>query len=128
MSANDDLLEILKESLDRAGPVSGRRMFGGIGVYFEGTFFAIIDDGAIYFKISDVTRAAFEAERSRPFSYQTKSGETHLTSYWRLPDRLLDDVDELREWAQASIAVAGDAAAEKKRDPTAKSKKKSVGR
>jgi len=124
MSANDDLLEILKEALGRVGTVSGRRMFGGVGVYFDGTFFAIIDDGAIYLKTSDKTRVAFEAERSRPFSYQTKSGETHLTSYWRLPDRLLDDVDELREWAQASVSAAREIAAEKKRKPVAKSKTK----
>ena len=96
MSANDDLLEILKEALERAGDVSGRRMFGGIGVYFDATFFALIDDGAIYFKTSDATRAMFEAEGSRPFSYMTKKGLAELRSYWRLPERLLDETDELR--------------------------------
>ncbi|MBS0233034.1 MAG: TfoX/Sxy family protein [Proteobacteria bacterium] len=120
MSANDDLLEILKEALDRAGIVSGRRMFGGVGVYFDGTFFAIIDDGAIFFKTSAETQLAFEAEGSRPFSYQTKSGETHLTSYWRLPERLLDEVDELREWACASIAASRDAAAKRRKPPITK--------
>ncbi len=122
MSANDDLLEILKESLDRVGAVSARRMFGAVGVYFDGTFFAIIDDGAIFLKTSDETRMAFEAEGSQPFSYQTKSGETHLTSYWRLPERLLDEVDELREWSHASIAAARDAAAKRRKPLITKSK------
>jgi DNA transformation protein and related proteins len=124
MSANDDLLDLLKEALDRGGTVTGKRMFGGVGVYFDGTFFAIIDDGVVYLKTSDKTRASFEVERSRPFSYQTKSGETHLTSYWRLPDRLLDDPDGLREWAQAAVAAAREAAAKKQRKPATKSKAK----
>jgi len=123
MSANDEILQILKDALQRAGSVSGRRMFGGVGVYFDGVFFAIIDDGAIYLKTSETTRPQFEAERSRAFSYMTKNGSAELHSYWLLPERLLDDVDELREWASASVAAARDGAvAKKKRKPTVKSK------
>lgn len=132
-SANDDLLQILKEALDREGFVRGGRMFGGVGVYFDGTFFAIITGGTIYLKTSEGMRTRFEAERSQPFSYQTKTGRMQLTSYWRLPERLLDDVDELRDWARASIDAAREATAAKQRMPTtAKSKtgpkKKSAGR
>lgn len=106
MAANDDLLEILREALSRRGTVSGRRMFGGVGVYFDGTFFAIIDDGVIYFRTSEETRAHFLAEQSCAFSYMTKSGPAQLTSYWRLPERLLDDPDELQVWAISAVAVA----------------------
>lgn len=119
MSANDDLLEILKEALDGVGFVRGGRMFGGVGVYFDGTFFAIITGGTIYLKTSEGMRARFEAERSQPFSYQTKTGRTQLTSYWRLPERLLDEVDELRDWARASIDAAREATAAKQRKPAA---------
>ena len=133
MSANDELLEILKDALGGIGTVSGRRMFGGVGFYFDGTFFAIIDDGTIYLKTSDEARPAFEAEGSRAFSYMTKSGPAELHSYWRLPERLLDDTDELRHWARASIAAARDVPAVKKRKTSAaksgaKSKAKSAKR
>lgn len=108
-------------------------MFGGLGVYFDGTFFAIITGGTIYLKTSEGMRARFEAERSLPFSYQTKTGRTQLTSYWRLPERLLDDIDELRDWARESIDAAREAAAAKSRKSTAikskpAAKKKSPGR
>ncbi|MFA5955831.1 TfoX/Sxy family protein [Hyphomicrobium sp.] len=127
MSANDDLLEILKEALERAGDVSGRRMFGGIGVYFDATFFALIDDGAIYFKTSDATRAMFEAEGSRPFSYMTKKGLAELRSYWRLPERLLDETDELQDWARASVAAAREASRAKAgKSPAKRSKAKAL--
>lgn len=117
-SANDDLLQILKDALEREGFVRGGRMFGGVGVYFDGTFFAIITGGTIYLKTPEGMRARFEAERSQPFSYQTKTGRTQLTSYWRLPERLLDDVDELRDWTRASINAAREFAASKQRKPT----------
>lgn len=113
MSANGELLQILKDALDPDGAVSGRRMFGGVGVYFEGLFFAIIDDGVIFLKTSDETRRSFEAERSRPFSYMTKKGVAVLTTYWRLPDRLLDDTEALRGWLCKSVAAARQAAGAK---------------
>lgn len=128
MSANDDLLEILKDALGRMGVVSGRRMFGGVGVYFDGTFFALIDDGAIYLKTSDETRAKFEAESSHAFSYMTKKGRAELRSYWRLPERLLDELDELQDWARVSVTAAREVvrtkerAAAKKRPPKPRSR------
>lgn len=115
MSANDEILEILKDALSRAGSVRGRCMFGGVGVYLDGIFFAIIDDGAIYLKTSDETRPRFAAEGSRAFSYMTKNGRAELHSYWLLPDRLLDDAEELRDWASGSVAAAKHAASQPKR-------------
>jgi DNA transformation protein len=109
MSANDDLLDILRDALASVGDVTGRRMFGGIGVYFDATFFALIDDGVIYFKVSNASRADFEAERSRPFTYQTKNGPGALHSYWRVPERLMDDPEEMQDWARTAIAAARDA-------------------
>jgi TfoX/Sxy family transcriptional regulator of competence genes len=34
----------------------------------------------------------------------TKNGKRTLTSYWRLPDRLYDDADELAQWARQALA------------------------
>lgn len=136
MSANDGLLAILKDALSRLGTVSGRRMFGGVGVYFDGIFFAIITDGLIYFRVSPATRPAFEAEGSRAFSYATKNGKAELRSYWRLPERLLDDPEELSEWAGSAISAARNVQAEKERKknvkaaraPSAETKPKEKGR
>jgi DNA transformation protein len=115
MSANEGLLEILKDALGRLGTVDGRRMFGGLGVYFDGTFFAIIDDGVLYFRTSEATRPNFEAEHSHAFTYATKNGPAALQSYWRVPERLLDDPDNLRDWANDAVAAAHDVRLAKER-------------
>jgi DNA transformation protein len=120
MSVNDHLLKILKDALGRYGRVSGRRMFGGIGVYCDGFFFAIISDGVIYFRVSDASRPAFAADGSRAFTYMTKEGPRELHSYWQVPERLLDDLDELCEWGRASVAAARDKQREEVRKPRTK--------
>ena len=77
-----------------------RRLFGGAGLYADGVMFAILSKDVIYLKADDGTRAAFEREGCAPFSYQAKGGKRAIMSYWRMPERLYDDPDELAVWAE----------------------------
>jgi DNA transformation protein len=88
------------------GPVSMRRLFGGLGIYADGTMFALASRGAIYLKADDETAAAFEREGMSPFTYRAKDGRRISMSYWRLPDPLYDDPDELAAWARTALSVA----------------------
>jgi DNA transformation protein and related proteins len=97
--------EYLKEVFSAFGPVSVRRMFGGVGVYAEGTMFALVAYGELYLKADEETIPAFRAAGVGPFVYEAK-GRRAVMSYWRLPDRLLDEPDELAEWARAALRVA----------------------
>ena len=80
------------------GPVAVKRMFGGAGIYANGTIFAITVDGVIYLKADGVTVPAFEREGLLPFSYGTGKKRA-VMSYWRVPERLYDDPEELAQWA-----------------------------
>ncbi len=92
------------------GTVSLRRMFGGAGIYAGETMFALVTGGVIYLKADEQTRGAFEEEGLAPFSYSARGETRVLTSYWRMPDRLYDDPDELARWAAAALAAAERAA------------------
>jgi DNA transformation protein and related proteins len=98
--------ETLQELFAEFGPVSIRRMFGGMGVFADGLMIALVSRGVIYLKADAETIPAFEQEGQAPFSYATKNGEHTLTSYWRMPDRLYDDAEELARWARDAHAVA----------------------
>jgi TfoX/Sxy family transcriptional regulator of competence genes len=50
-------------------PVTVRRMFGGAGIFCDGLMFALVFDGAIYFKVDDASIPDFEREGSTPFVY-----------------------------------------------------------
>src|SRR5262252_3274001 len=88
------------------GPVSVRRMFGGAGIYAEGTMFGLVADGVIYLKADEHTIPDFEREGLKQFTYTAKGRKSVALSYWRMPDRLYDEPDELAQWARASVMVA----------------------
>jgi DNA transformation protein and related proteins len=102
--------ERIVEMFAAFGAVDVRRMFGGVGIYADGIMFALGHDGDIYLKADDLNRPDFEREGQEPFSYDTKTGRHALTSYWRMPDRLHDEPDELARWAAAALAAARRAA------------------
>ena len=76
---------------------------------------ALISREVIYLKADGETIPGFEREGLSPFTYSTSKGEQKLTSYWRMPDRLYDDPEELAQWARGAHAVAIRAAARKRR-------------
>jgi len=96
----------VRDLFQEFGPVSVRRMFGGAGVFVDGLMIGLVSGGTIYLKADVETIPDFEREGLGPFSYPTKQGQRTLASYWRMPDRLLDDPEELARWARAANAAA----------------------
>ena len=91
-------------------PVDVRRMFGGTGLFVDGVMFGIAFNGVIYLKTSEATLAEFQREGSAPFVYplmkKARPPRRHPSSYWRLPERLYDNPEELAGWAIAALAAA----------------------
>lgn len=113
--------DFLQELFAEFGPVTVRRMFSGYGVSVEGTNFALVLRGSVYFRVDDQNRPQFEDAGSKPFQYDARGKVVTVGSYWQLPDRLYDDPEELAQWARGSLAAAERAAAAKRaRRPRAK--------
>ncbi len=91
------------------GPVVPRRMFSGFGVFADGAMFALVARGILYLKADQQTIGVFRREGQGPFTYAAKGakgGKRSIMSYWRAPDRLYDDPDELAAWARDALAAA----------------------
>ena len=115
MVASDSFAEFLREQLAPLGRVTMRRMFGKTGVFCDGLMFGMVTDNTLYFRVDDHNRAAFkEAEVFPPLSYE-KKGRTIDLSFWRAPERLFDEPDELVTWARAAVAAASRVAAKRER-------------
>ncbi len=102
--------EFIRELFAPFRPMTIKRMFGGAGLYADGLMFALAFDGALFLKVDETSIPDFEREGSQPFTYtRAKSpgriGRASL-SYWRLPERLYDDPDELAVWANRALAIA----------------------
>jgi len=120
--------DFIRDLFREFGAVQIRRMFGGAGLWADDVMFALITRDVIYLKADDDSIAAFEAEACTPFSYTTKNGRHTLTSYWRLPERLYDDPEELAVWARRALGVARAKAAGKKAAGKKAAGKKAVGK
>ena len=107
--------ESIRELFSEFGPVDVRRMFGGQGVFIDGRLIALVSREVIHLKADAETIPEFEREGLSPFTYATKDGEHKLTSYWRMPERLYDDPEELAQWARRAHATAMRAAARKEK-------------
>ena len=114
MVASETYADFLREQLAPLGRLSLRRMFGKTGVFCDGVMFAVVTDNTLYFRVDDHNREIFkEAEAFPPLNY-AKGGVMIDLSFWRVPERLLDEPDELVLWARAALAAARRVAAKRK--------------
>ncbi len=113
MSVSDAFRDFALDQLGRVTPVSARRMFGGIGIYAGGLFFALMDDNRLYFKVSDSNRPDFEARGMGPFRPYGDDGAA--MQYYEVPPDVLEDVEALGPWVTKAVAVARTARARNKK-------------
>jgi DNA transformation protein len=112
MVASDSFAEFLREQLAPLGRVTMRRMFGKTG---DGLMLGMVRDNTLYLRVDDDNRAVFKEAGSFPPLNYKKKGATIDLSFWRAPERLFDEPDELVAWAQAALAGARRVAAKRER-------------
>lgn len=78
-------------------------MFGGVGIYNEDLFFALIAEDKLYLKVSDLNRSDFEDAGMGPFYPYDSPTPMH---YSELPASVLNRPEELAVWVDKAIAVA----------------------
>src|SRR5437763_13203019 len=106
MTASNTFSEFLREQLAPLGQIAMRGMFGKTGVFCDGLMFGMVTEDTLYFRVDDHNRLAFrEAESWPPLNYE-KRGRTIDLAFWRAPERLLDEPDEMVMWAREALAAA----------------------
>lgn len=93
-----DLMQVI-------GPVYEKRMFGGYGIFLEGLMFAIVSDSTLYLKADNETRDAFLDNGLEAFTY-FKQGKACKLSYFQAPEETLEDLEQMRTWANTAYRVA----------------------
>lgn len=94
------------ELLAPLGTVRARRMFGGVGLYLDELFIALIADERLYLKSGAAHRAEFEAAGCLPFTYAMKDGTFQSLGYFSAPDEALESAAEMRPWALLALDAA----------------------
>ena len=94
------------DQLERVAPITAKPMFGGVGLYAGGLFFALIAEDRLYFKTDDTTRPDFERLGMEPFR---PFGEESAMGYYAVPADVLEDAAQLEPWMRKAIDVASKA-------------------
>ena len=102
MPVSDGFLTYISEQLSNVALISHRKMFGAIGLYADGIFFAIIHDDELYFKVDDTTKSIYEERGMEPFR---PYGDERSMSYYQVPADVLEDADQLAEWVHDAVEV-----------------------
>ena len=113
--------DYLLDLLAPVGPVAAKRMFGGGGLFRDGTMFTLIADDVLYLKADEQNQADFEDRGMGPFFYEKKDRKEPVKmSYWEVPPDVLEDPGELCQWAVRAWEAA-------RRSGTGKKNKKKAG-
>jgi DNA transformation protein len=116
VAVTDGFISFVVDQLDGCGPITWKRMFGGVGIYAADVFFAILSTDTLYLKVDETNRADFERLGSGPF--RPYGDDTEVMQYYNVPTAVLEDADALTAWARKAIAVAVRARTKKKTKST----------
>jgi len=77
----------------------------------------MVTDNMLYLRVDEHNRETFKEAAAHPPLNYAKGGNTIDLSFWRAPERLFDEPDELVAWAKAALAAARRVAAQRNRAP-----------
>ena len=97
MPVNSSYRDYCYERLSAILPIRFRNMFGGVGVYTEELFFALIADDKLYFKVDDSNRGDYLARGMAQFMNMP---------YYAVPADVLEDTGALHGWADKAVRIA----------------------
>lgn len=103
--ADDSFKSFVLDQLSALPELRAKAMFGGHGLYSEDRFFGILDEGRVFFKVDEVTRADYEARGMMAFTYEMK-GRVMTMGYYEVPPDVLENGNEVVVWAMRSVQVA----------------------
>ena len=98
-------LDYVLEKLEPVGNISLRAIFGGYGIYFRHTMFALVAYDELFFKVDENNIADYKNVGNSPFVYTGKHMPDTL-SYWRLPENILNNTKELHLWVKKACKAS----------------------
>jgi len=104
-------MPVTKAAIDRFIPklaavreITSKKMFGGLGIYSDGVFFAVLDDDRLYFKVDDGNRAFYDEHQTEEWVINGESPQ--VMPYREVPASTLENPDELASAIDDAVAVA----------------------
>lgn len=112
MRIKSNLATYVTEQLAFLGRISNRAIFGGVGVFIDERLLGIVINDCLYLhtnksNLEDYLSRGMEQFKPYPNAFDL------TTDHHRVPAEILEDAQELKLWAEKSLAAAIEAAKEK---------------
>jgi DNA transformation protein len=104
MPVTQEKVNALLTPLTAVRPITSRKMFGGIGIYCDGIFFAVIDDDRLFFKVDDITLPDYERFNAEQWFIPGEPPSPQ--PYREVPSSVLSDPNQIAPWIDAAVGVA----------------------
>jgi DNA transformation protein and related proteins len=111
MAVSREYLDFVLEQLTALRRMRPRRMFGGVGLYSDEIFFAIISEDTVYLRVDESSRADFVARGMAAFRPYADRPQVSM-SYFAVPAEVLEDAGSFVEWSRRAVTAALAAAKE----------------
>lgn len=104
MALSEEDRAYARDLFSGVGDVTTRRMFGGMGIYSNGTIFALMmSDGTLMIKGAGPFVDRLEEMGCERWRYTRKNGKGAAMPYWTLPGAALDDPEEAVALAREAL-------------------------
>ncbi|MEZ5913794.1 MAG: TfoX/Sxy family protein [Paracoccaceae bacterium] len=105
MSVSAADIAFANELFDGLGPLTQRKMMGGLCLYRDGVIFSILhSDGSIWLKGAGAFADEMTDRGWTRWTYSRDGQKQTAMPYWRLPDAVLDDPAEAVRLAERALA------------------------
>ncbi|OSQ36153.1 TfoX/Sxy family protein [Thalassospira mesophila] len=97
----NEFVTMVADLLSPLGQITAKRLFGGWGLYCDGTVFALVFKDVLFLKADDLCRTRFEAKDLPPFRPHGPDGI--CIAYFEIPGDWLEDGDDILPYARIAL-------------------------
>ena len=108
-----EFVNYVVELMQPIGSITAKSMFGGHGIFLDGSMFGLVADSILYLKVDAESKKQFEEKGLEPFTYN-KKGKEFKMSYYQAPEEALENNEEMETWANLGFEAALRSSSKKK--------------
>ncbi|HKE97085.1 MAG TPA: TfoX/Sxy family protein [Povalibacter sp.] len=109
MRIKSSLASYVTEQLSFLGPISNRAIFGAVGIFIEDRLLGIVADEVLYLHTGPANRDDYLSRGCRQFKPYPNAFDL-TTDHHQVPQEVLHDPQQLREWGERALQAAVEAA------------------
>jgi DNA transformation protein len=101
----DNFSAFVVDQLSDLDGIEAKPMFGGVGLYVDGSFFGILYQQHLYFRVSADSIGDYKKLNMKPFKpFEGKKGPSK--NYYQVPVEILESPRDLVAWAKKAVNAA----------------------